>query len=325
MNLTAMIETGADNPLLLFAAALLLGGLHGLEPGHSKTMIAAYIVAIRGTVWQAVLLGISAAVSHSLIVWVLAYLALTWGDGLIATEFEPVLTGLSGVIILGIATWMFVDLRRNAAGGHVHAHDHGHSHVHGHHHHHADHAHGHDHGMHAHHHHHHHDHGHAHHAHALQSGSDYHFHFDKKEHVHAHDHGHGPADHGLLDAHAMAHAREIEKRVGAGKTSTWQTLLFGFSGGLIPCAAAITVFLLCLQLGQLALGITLVTAFSTGLAITLVLVGTAAAIGIRAVGRHMPRFEPLLRAAPLLSAALVTMIGYLMLYSAFGDAVHAHI
>ena len=46
---------------LYVPVAILLGALHGLEPGHSKTMMAAFIIAIRGTVWQAVLLGLSAA------------------------------------------------------------------------------------------------------------------------------------------------------------------------------------------------------------------------------------------------------------------------
>lgn len=49
--------------------------MHGLEPGHSKTMMAAFIVAVRGTVAQAVLLGLCAALSHSLVVWLLA----AWG------------------------------------------------------------------------------------------------------------------------------------------------------------------------------------------------------------------------------------------------------
>ena len=33
---------------LFIPSAILLGALHGLEPGHSKTMMAAFIVAIRG-------------------------------------------------------------------------------------------------------------------------------------------------------------------------------------------------------------------------------------------------------------------------------------
>ena len=290
MNLKAMIETGAANPLLLFAAALLLGGLHGLEPGHSKTMIAAYIVAIRGSVWQAVLLGVSAAISHSIIVWVLAILALTYGNALIGEELEPWFMIASGLIVLGIAVWMLIQaLRtrsRNADASHGREH---HDHRHGDHDHHNAHGHVHDHA-----------HGHHHHGHRRSPGHTY------------------------LDAHAQAHASEIGQRLDAGRTSTWQTILFGLSGGLIPCPAAITVFLLCLQLGRLTLGITLVSAFSIGLAATLVLVGAAAALGLNAIRRHTSRFDRLLDAAPYLSALLIAAIGCLMIWSGWGHLVHAH-
>jgi nickel/cobalt exporter len=37
------------------------GRCTGLNPGHSKTMMAAFIIVIRGTVSQAVLLGLCAA------------------------------------------------------------------------------------------------------------------------------------------------------------------------------------------------------------------------------------------------------------------------
>ena len=36
-------------------------------------MMAAFIVAVRGTVWQAILLGLSATASHTAIVWAIAW------------------------------------------------------------------------------------------------------------------------------------------------------------------------------------------------------------------------------------------------------------
>jgi len=54
-------------------------------------MMAAFIVAIRGTVPQAVLLGLSAAISHSLIIWVLAAGALQFGGKWDAERVEPFL------------------------------------------------------------------------------------------------------------------------------------------------------------------------------------------------------------------------------------------
>ena len=73
-DIHTLIQSGSSSVWLYIPVAILLGALHGLEPGHSKTMMAAFIIAIRGTVWQAVLLGLSAAISHSLLIWVLAAL-----------------------------------------------------------------------------------------------------------------------------------------------------------------------------------------------------------------------------------------------------------
>src|SRR5438093_1612638 len=119
------------NAWLYIPAAILLGALHGLEPGHSKTMMAAFIVAIRGTVWQATLLGLSAAFSHSLIIWLLAAVALKYGSQWNAETTEPYFQLASAVIIAGLAVWMFWRTRRDtkAAAAHEH-HEHGHDHAH---------------------------------------------------------------------------------------------------------------------------------------------------------------------------------------------------
>lgn len=284
MNLNELVAQGGANPLLLAALAVLLGALHGLEPGHSKTMIAAYIIAVRGTVSQAVLLGVAAASSHVVIVWVLALLGLLYGERLIGERLEPWFMMASGGIILLLGAWIFRQSWRAGPrprlGGHGHDHDHDHDQ--GHHH---DHHHG-------------HEHGHA------------------DDHGHAHGDGHGhPQGRAAMDAHARAHAREIETRLASGRTSTWQTILFGLTGGLIPCPAAITVLLLCLQLGKLSLGVTLVASFSLGLALTLVGVGLLAAVGLRYATRYSAGLDALLAKAPYLSAALIGIVGLLMIYA----------
>lgn len=270
MDLEQMIETGSANPLVLFGLALLLGALHGLEPGHSKTMMAAYIIAVQGTVRQAVLLGVSAAISHSLIVWVIAIVALTWGNALIGEELEPWLMILSGLLVLGIAAsmlWRVVGPRLREGWHHDHDHD----------------------------------------------GASWH------DHDHDHHHGHGSAD-----AHARAHAEEVRARMTSGRTGTWQTILFGLTGGLVPCPAAITVFLLCLHLGKVTLGLTLVGAFSLGLAGTLVAVGVVAALGLRYAASRSTGFDGLMMAAPWLSAALIALIGLLILSSGFSHLAQGH-
>lgn len=78
-NLSDMLTHGAANSWLFLPSAILLGALHGLEPGHSKTMMAAFIIAVRGTVAQAVLLGLAATVSHTAVVWAIALAGLHLG------------------------------------------------------------------------------------------------------------------------------------------------------------------------------------------------------------------------------------------------------
>ena len=108
-----MIQQGSTNLWLFIPTAILLGALHGLEPGHSKTMMASFIIAVKGSIAQAALLGLSAALSHSLIVWILAALALKFGNALIAEQAEPYFMLLSAVIVIGVSIWMFIRTYRD--------------------------------------------------------------------------------------------------------------------------------------------------------------------------------------------------------------------
>src|SRR3989454_12524667 len=93
------------NAWLYIPAAVVLGALHGLEPGHSKTMMAAFIVAIRGTVKQATLLGLSATVSHTAIIWVLAFIGLRYAGQFDVETTEPYFQLATGILVMGIAVW----------------------------------------------------------------------------------------------------------------------------------------------------------------------------------------------------------------------------
>ena len=73
MNLIHFSENAAAHYWLFLAWAVLLGALHGLEPGHSKGLMAAFIIGTRGTYFQAFLLALSATISHTAIVWLLAW------------------------------------------------------------------------------------------------------------------------------------------------------------------------------------------------------------------------------------------------------------
>ena len=136
-SLTDLLQQGTAHAWLFVPTAILLGALHGLEPGHSKTMMAAFIIAIKGTVAQAVLLGLSAALSHTAVVWVVALGGQALGRNVNAEAVEPYLQLVSAVIIVGIALWMFRRTRRDVldaqTGRRCHNHDDdGHDHAHNH-------------------------------------------------------------------------------------------------------------------------------------------------------------------------------------------------
>lgn len=270
-NLSELLQQGTAHAWLFVPSAILLGALHGLEPGHSKTMMAAFIVAIRGTVMQAVLLGLSATLSHTAIVWAVAIGGLYFGRQWNGEQSEAYLQVVSAIVIIGIALWMAWRTWRDQPPAHDHDH------------------------------HHHHDHDHAHHHH--------HDHDDDHDHDHAHHHHAHMALGDENDAHARAHADDIRKRFAGRHVTTWQIVLFGLTGGLIPCPAAITVLLLCLQLKQLSLGFTLVLCFGIGLAITMVSAGVLAALSLRHIERRWSGFNHFARQAPYVSAALIVMVG----------------
>jgi ABC-type nickel/cobalt efflux system permease component RcnA len=267
-SFTALVQQGASHAWFFFPSAILLGALHGLEPGHSKTMMAAFIIAIRGTVAQAVLLGLSAAISHSLLVWVIAAAGIYYSNQIKPETSEPYFQLVSAIIIAGMAIWMFWRTRRDVAAAHHHEHSHDHPHDHGHHHH--DHPHDHD------------------HAEMESAGVDF------------------------QDAHEKAHAADIEHRFAGRTVTTGQIVLFGITGGLMPCPAAVTILLICLQLKQFSLGFALVLAFSLGLAITMVTVGAIAAWSVHHAEKHFSGFGEFMRKAPYFSVVILLLLaGYI--------------
>lgn len=248
---------------LFVPSAILLGALHGLEPGHSKGVMAAFIVATRGTVWQAALLALSATVSHTAVVWLLAVTVLSLGPAWGVDATEPYFQIASAAVIIGLALWMLartMSAKRNVHANHDHEHHHGH--------------------------------GHDHNDHAVAGRGD----LDALNET-------------IEDPHARFHAEQIERQFSGQKVTNGQIALFGLTGGLLPCAAAVTVLLLCLQIKAFSLGIVLVLCFSIGLALTLFAAGAAAAWGARFVAKRVNGFDRWARRLPYLSSAVVVALG----------------
>ncbi|MCA1177752.1 MULTISPECIES: nickel/cobalt efflux protein RcnA [unclassified Pantoea] len=323
-DFAALLSQGTSNALLFIPSAILLGALHGLEPGHSKTMMAAFIVAIRGSVRQAVMLGLAATLSHTAVVWLIAMGGMYISRQFTAEAAEPWLQLVSGFIIIATAAWMFWRTWSEAQAWHQHHdHQHGsqHHHEHGHHEHHHEHSHHHEQGHHEHEHHyeqeHHHEQNHYH-----EHGRHEHEHHHVHSHHHEHEHhpelaGFAEGSQEYQDAHERAHAEDIRRRFDGREVSNLQILLFGLTGGLIPCPAAITVLLLCLQVKQFSLGAVLVVCFSIGLALTLVTVGVGAALSVRHVTRRWKGFADIARRAPYFSSALIAIVGVYMMFHGY--------
>ncbi len=349
-SFTDLMQQGAAHAWLFIPSAILLGALHGLEPGHSKTMMAAFIIAIRGTVVQAVLLGLAATASHTAVVWIIAlggqYFGKQWGG----EASEPYFQLASAAVIIAIAVWMAWRTWREQSCEHHHHHD---------------------------------DEarivptakgmiglcifedgmpprwrvssptgdklpdpdqvlvetlrpGNIRQAFSFADRGGFLESRDEISEPHAfavtlrlqradggteerhltfeeHDHSHMILE-DEDDAHARAHADDIRRRFAGREVTTWQIVAFGLTGGLIPCPAAITVLLICMQLKQLSLGFVLVVCFSIGLALTLVSAGVLAALSVRHISRRWSGFSSFARRAPYASAALILLVG---LYTAW--------
>src|SRR6476619_3787880 len=121
-DLTTIIQASTAHAWVYLPVAILLGAMHALEPGHAKSLMAAYIVAIRGNAAQATVLGLSAAVGHTIVVWALAVAGLALGEKYIVEQAEPWLTLLSGILIVLLAIRMLWMLRRARHHSYGHAH-----------------------------------------------------------------------------------------------------------------------------------------------------------------------------------------------------------
>ena len=89
----------------LFSATLIaagLGALHALEPGHGRTIVAAYLVGSRGTAKHAVLLGVVVTASHISGVFLLGAVTLYASRYIVPEQLYPWLGAISGLSVAGL-------------------------------------------------------------------------------------------------------------------------------------------------------------------------------------------------------------------------------
>jgi nickel/cobalt exporter len=126
----------------------------------------------------------------------------------------------------------------------------------------------------------------------------------------------------FADAHERAHAADIAKRFASRTVTTPQIIWFGITGGLMPCPAAFTILLVCLQLKHFTLGFALVASFSLGLAITMVASGVVASWGVRHAEKRIKGFGTFARRAPYFSSALLIVLAVFVTYQGWQHLAH---
>jgi len=124
---TELITSNDWGLWFLLTAALIaaaLGGLHALEPGHGKTIVAAYLAGSQGTAAHALLLGLIVTATHTAGVYALGLATLYASKYIVPDHLYPWLGMASGLTIVFLGLYM---LRRRWVGrGHAYGHRHHH-------------------------------------------------------------------------------------------------------------------------------------------------------------------------------------------------------
>jgi nickel/cobalt transporter (NicO) family protein len=309
-------DIGVGVMLAGLAVAFGLGAMHALSPGHGKTIVAAYLVGSRGTMRHAAILGATVTFTHTASVFALGLATLFLSEYVAPQKIAPVLGAVSGISIVAIGVWL--GWKRWGAVRHERAHRLGH--------------------------HHHHQHGsdvavlkkgtnRSVHSAVLKKGTDRSVHsaavppegamrsgdrvvspLFQREAV-APEGVVGPLFQHEHDGHSHSHVPEGDITMGS-------LLALGASGGLAPCPSALVLLLSSIALGHVALGMTLLVAFSLGLAGVLMGIGMMVLYAKQwlpdpaATARH-----PVLRWAPVGSAAVIVGVGLVMTWVALRVAL----
>jgi nickel/cobalt exporter len=280
--------------------AIIYGAGHALAPGHGKSMVAAYLIGTKGRTRDAVILGTVTTLTHTgsvflfgLTIFIAVKSSAHFSEGAIRNMILVGAQMFSGMLLLLLGLFLFFKRIQGIPDGHHHAHEHGHGHSHGH-----AHSHGH------------------HHSHEPIAGG---------AGEHSHEHSHAPA-HDATSAPATA-PREAEDQDAAygeavprdpssrrafldgGAPRLRDLLTIGFTGGLVPCPAGLTVILLALHRPEhMLFGLLLLILFSIGLGSVLVAIGVLLISG-RALVKPRVLSSPWFRSLPAISALFVAGLG----------------
>jgi nickel/cobalt exporter len=270
--------------LILLATNFLWGAYHAVQPGHGKTIAAAYIVGARGRPVDAWILGIFVTLSHTSGIVLVGVLASLGMPGLESKRIEVWLKVLTGLLVLALGLWTLWTQRslfRRAAAAAPQALDNGargdvgstHSH----------------------------------------DGLPAHRHDDPAD-IHSHPRGAGYHSHGF----GVRHTHDLDGLMSR-RPSMMMLVGLGTAGGLVPDPVALSLLIRALSDGRVLVGLLGVFVFSLGFAAVLVAVGiVAAAVGKRLLawlsGPHAIRLQ-------LAMSALIVLVGVFLTVGAVDEMV----
>lgn len=299
-ELITVPEVTPSVALLSLLVAAALGAVHAFSPGHGKAVVGAYLVGSRGTPRHALFLGLTVTITHTLGVFALGLVTLFASQYVLPERLFPILSLISGLLVLSIGLSLFVHRLRALLGGAAHDHHHYHMHT-------AD--------------------GGNEHFHGEEPSQ--HHHDEHRQHQHHHSDEHTQQHHDdVPHSHAHSHIHSRGGRVHShlppgcdGSPVTWRSLLaLSISGGLLPCPSALVVLLSAITLGRVGYGLALVVAFSIGLAATLTAIGLMFVYAKRFIERPMSESRLVVRVLPVASALVIACIGAALCYEALAQA-----
>jgi nickel/cobalt exporter len=119
-------ELPAGVVLLSLLIAVFWGAAHALSPGHGKSIVAAYLVGTHGTRRDALLLGLTVTVTHTIGVFALGLITLSLSQFIVPEDLYPWLNLASALLVVAVGFGVLRSRMRHARAHHHHHHHHHH-------------------------------------------------------------------------------------------------------------------------------------------------------------------------------------------------------
>lgn len=135
-------------------------------------------------------------------------------------------------------------------------------------------------------------------------------------HEHEHGHAHQAGDPGDVLVHAHGGATHTHVVPGIKPLNFASAVWAALSGGIAPCPAAIILLIAAVNSHRIGYGLLLIVIFGMGLASVLTGLGIAVVRGAAWIASNA-KYERVVRFGPLISAALISIIGSVLLGQGF--------